>query len=296
MEEEGKNKRNGLIATITIHVLLVLLFIFYGLTQLIPPPEDGIAINFGYEEDGSGNTSQASPEQPSQTSQQVPQETAEQIDNDVVTQEMVEAPSVDKEKTTPKEKPAEKPVENKVQTPQPSSDLNRIINRTKSGQGEGEGITEGGGDQGDPNGDPNSPNREGNGGTGNSGDYQLKGRKALERPKPKYDCPDEGRVVVKVYVDRSGKVINAIPGEKIPAGPGSTTTSSCLYQPSLREAAMKTIVAEATTQHLTFRLVSSSTISPRNRRPCFPISKRWIGCMPSCPCTSARAVQTTRLI
>ena len=42
-------------------------------------------------------------------------------------------------------------------------------------------------------------------------------------PSPKYDYQGEGRVVVEVSVDRSGKVVQAIPGTK-----GSTTLDEYL--------------------------------------------------------------------
>ncbi len=245
MNNGEKNRRKGLVATIIYHVVLLLLFIFVGLTYQDPPPEEGIAINFGYEDDGSGTTSQSAPQQP-QPQQEEPEETAEQIDTDVATQEVEDAPNVTEEKTEPKkEKPKEEPKEEPK--PQPDSRLVNALDKTKNqeGQGQGEGETTGGGDQGDPNGDRNSPNRTGNGGIGNSGDYRLGNRKALERPKPVYDCPDEGRVVVKVYVNRSGQVIDAIAGEKIPNGPGSTTSSSCLYSRAVSAAKRTTWQGDA---------------------------------------------------
>ena len=231
-EGNPKDRRRGLITTILFHVAMVLLFIFYGLTYIDPPPEDGIAINFGYEDDGSGTTTQSAP------AQAQPQ-ASEQVEEEVTTQEMVDAPSVNTEK--PK-KPVETPTEKPKEEQKPDSRLQGALDRTKNqpGTGQGEGETEGGGDQGDPNGDRNSPNRTGNGGTGNTGNYRLGGRKALDRPKPIYDCPEEGRVVVKVYVNRSGNVVNAVAGEKIPdGGPASTTSSSCLYERA-RSAAMRT--------------------------------------------------------
>jgi phosphoribosylaminoimidazole-succinocarboxamide synthase len=68
----------------------------------------------------------------------------------------------------------------------------------------------------------------------------LGSRQALTQPKPNYECPEQGRVIVKVYVDRTGTVVDAIPGENIPNGGGNSTTSSkCLFQKA-KDAAMKT--------------------------------------------------------
>ena len=45
---EKKSKRKGIIGTILFHVLLLVAFLFMGLTYQDPPPaEEGISINFG---------------------------------------------------------------------------------------------------------------------------------------------------------------------------------------------------------------------------------------------------------
>ena len=50
---EKKNKRTGLIGTVLFHVILVVTFLFLGLTYKIPPPpEEGISIDFGFSEQG----------------------------------------------------------------------------------------------------------------------------------------------------------------------------------------------------------------------------------------------------
>lgn len=66
------------------------------------------------------------------------------------------------------------------------------------------------------------------------GGYDLVGRLPLIRVVPVYSCSAEGRVVVLIKVDRTGKVIVAVPGVK-----GSTTNSKCLLGRS-KEAALKT--------------------------------------------------------
>jgi outer membrane biosynthesis protein TonB len=90
------------------------------------------------------------------------------------------------------------------------------------------------GDKGNENGDPNAPDYYTNPGNGSGGAYDLIGRLPLRRPTPEYPCRKEGRVVVKIKVDRTGKVIEAIPGAK-----GSTTSESCLLNEA-KKAALKT--------------------------------------------------------
>ena len=58
---EQRNKNKAKVWTVVVHILLMLWFAFYGLTYQDPPPEEGIAINFGYEETGAGQNTQAAP-------------------------------------------------------------------------------------------------------------------------------------------------------------------------------------------------------------------------------------------
>jgi len=124
-----------------------------------------------------------------------------------------------------------------------------IMNRTKNALANsqnrgttstGEGVAGGPGNQGDPNGSINSKVRgTGSGlgtqgtGTGDKGiSYSLAGRGFQALPPPKYDYQGEGRVVVEVSVDRSGKVVQATPGTK-----GSTTLDEYLLRVA-KEAAL----------------------------------------------------------
>ena len=64
---EQRNKNKAKVWTVVVHILLMLWFAFYGLTYQDPPPEEGIAINFGYEETGAGENTQAAPTIPPPT-------------------------------------------------------------------------------------------------------------------------------------------------------------------------------------------------------------------------------------
>lgn len=243
-----KDKRRGVIVTAVIHLALLLVFLFFGLKYYEPKPEDGIVINFGYSETGSGNQDNGAPtpSKPQPQEQQPEQVTeteniTETSQNPVQTQNAVDAPSLETQtakKTNPKK---EEPVKEPKPDPQPSQELQDLLKQTQQSKEGGEGVAGGPGDQGDPDGDKNSQNRTGGGGGGAGGDgnYQLGGRRALEKPRPDYPCSEEGRVVVKIYVNRSGKVTRAQAGEKIPNGAATTTTSSCLYSQA-ENAAMRT--------------------------------------------------------
>ncbi|MDC9721429.1 MAG: energy transducer TonB [Urechidicola sp.] len=102
------------------------------------------------------------------------------------------------------------------------------------GNSGGEGDDTISGDKGNVNGDPNASGYYGTGGSGGGGDYQLGDRTAIIKPKPAYECEEEGLVIVTIEVDRSGKVIKANAGTK-----GSTNTAPCLLSKA-KEAALKT--------------------------------------------------------
>ncbi|NVK04159.1 MAG: hypothetical protein HWD92_05025 [Flavobacteriia bacterium] len=225
MKESDKDKRNGRLGAALFTTLLLLALVFLGLSYQNPPPELGVEVNFGYDAVGSGTTSSAQQvEEVQQTPTTTTDNPATDVNTDVVTQSNTDAPAVTEQSQTSEQ-------QTEQQQRQPDSRLTDALSSTRNGQGEGEGEDpDGGGDQGNPNGNPNSDSRSGNSASGNGGDYRLGGRVATVTPDPEYQCgSDEGTVVVKVYVNRSGVVTRAEAGDAIPNGPATTTTSSCLY-------------------------------------------------------------------
>ena len=209
-----------------------------GLTyQIPPPPEEGITINFGYQDFGSGSE-QA--EQIVEKQEITPQEIVKNnpVVEDISTQDIEETP------TTKLKEQLEKPKEvNKIEEkkPEPVVNTKALYPGKKQNNSNSQGISEGQGDQGSQDGDPNS-NAYTGGGTGTNGiAYQLGGRTIAEIKKPNYDSQQQGKVVVTIRVDRNGKVISATPGAK-----GSTTTNAYLYSKA-KEAALKTTFEANTT-------------------------------------------------
>ena len=233
---ENSNRNKAKIGTIVFHTLLLLWFAFYGLTYQDPPPEEGIAINFGYEESGSGTTSQAAQATPPPTPAQPVKTPAAQ--EQVATQDVEDAPTIEEPtEETPKEtqpdpvqetpepvkettpEPDPQPTEEELEQQRKQERLNKLLGTQNKGNGQGEGVTEGGGDQGDPNGNPLSPNRTGNGGVGNNGKYWMSGE-PIRLPEPETGCNYEGVVVIKIVVDETGSVREAelAPQNQIPQG------------------------------------------------------------------------------
>lgn len=217
-------------------LLLLLSFFFIGMTYMDPPEEKGIVLdffddgaeaNYGTSDSGSGEiqpmTTEISINQPKQNNAD-----SNPKDSDpTLTQDNEEAPVV---------KPKTKPVNTKPKTQNPdkstSDALNNILgapsntNQSSTGEGNDGGI----GDKGQIDGNPYATAYYGSG-TGSGTGYGLNGRSKTSNQKFSPECDEEGRVVVQIEVDRSGKVINAIPGVK-----GSTNTAPCLLEPAKKTA------------------------------------------------------------
>ncbi|MGB2457840.1 MAG: energy transducer TonB family protein [Flavobacteriales bacterium] len=238
MIKPTKNRRKAIIGTVLFHIGLLLCFIFMGLTyQIPPPPEEGITINFGYQDFGSGSEQT---EQIVEEQEITPQEIVNNnpVVEDISTQDIEETPTTKLKEQLEKPKEVKKIEEKK---PEPVVNTKALYPGKKQNNSNSQGISEGQGDQGSQDGDPNS-NAYTGGGIGKNGiAYQLGGRTIAEIKKPNYDSQQQGKVVVTIRVDRNGKVISATPGAK-----GSTTTNAYLYSKA-KEAALKTTFEANTT-------------------------------------------------
>jgi TonB family protein len=230
--ETEEEKKSFAITTVIFVILLILCF-FFGLTYMDPPPENGIAINFGTSDIGQGKVQ---PLQPVKSSPQ-PEYTQPQkaVDEEIVTQDNSDAPVIKKNDT---KKPVKEVKE--VVKPKPTlsknttSALESLINGPKTNGAEAsQGNDNLPGDKGDPNGDRYANSFYGNGsgnGSGNGTSWGLKGRKLSSPAKEVQDCNEEGRVVVQVTVNRNGNVIAAKYSK------GTTNTNPCLVNPALSAA------------------------------------------------------------
>ncbi|MCH8534432.1 MAG: energy transducer TonB [Flavobacteriaceae bacterium] len=264
---ENKNKRKSLIITSILYLMMILLLAFAGLKYLDPPPESGIAINFGTTDAGSGEIEtqqevKTSPQTSTPEPTPTPTNTSESQESieDVATQDTEDAPVIEDEKKEeeteevqeePEEDPVEEveepveetpepeePVEEPEPDPQPDENVKNTMSNLFSGEendgetDQGDGDTNQAGNQGDPDGDPNSSSYYGIGtGLDGDGNYKLGGRKAVNKTKYVQDCNETGVVVVRIEVNRQGEVIRAKAGVQ-----GTTNSSSCLLEPAERAA------------------------------------------------------------
>lgn len=261
-------KRKSAVATTIIMMLLLFLIFTFGLKYFDPPLEYGIAVNFGTSNVGSGNVQPTEPLKSASSAEEVIEETQqEEIEETVAETEPTSAPSEkvitqDSEESIKIKKQEEakrkaeeverqkkleaerierqrKAAEEKKKAEEAAKrkkldDLMGGLNNSDGSATGGEGDDNQAGDKGNPNGDPNASGYYGNGGGGSGGNYRLGNRKAVSKPKPTYDCNEQGRVVVSISVDKNGKVISAQPGIK-----GTTNSAPCLLTRA-KEAALKT--------------------------------------------------------
>lgn len=247
--EEKKTKLySALISLGTLALVAVLMLVLGLYYQNPPPPEYGIEVNLGYNDSGLGNEAVSHDEayEAQETSQ--PQESSDtQAEEEVEAEDLLlssdeEAPSIKTEqKTKPKTetKPQEKDV-TKVQPTQEAKQEPKINpmalykGKQNKGQASSEGIKEGSGDMGNENGNLSSKNYYGNGGGGGGGiSFSLNGRVLKSLVKPEYSSQEQGTVVVRIWVNRYGKVIRCVAGVQ-----GSTTMDENLVEMA-RQAALK---------------------------------------------------------
>lgn len=232
---ERNSKGRGIIGSLLFHVLLITSFLFMGLKYQDPPPaEEGISINFGFIDEGSGNLE---PEQTDDIIEIVEEESVEkQIESkeNIIVQSEIESPILEKVKEEKKIIQNEKENEEVIEKKKPEVNKKALYPGKKKTQHNSKGNTNNEGDQGVIEGDPDAYMYEG-GGAGEDGTtYQLGGRDVAFKAKPIYNLQIEGKVVVIITVDRLGNVINAITGAK-----GSTTLNKKLLQRA-KSAALKT--------------------------------------------------------
>ncbi len=256
-------KKSFTLTTLLLSALLLLLF-YIGLTYLDPPIENGIAVNFGTMEYGSGEVQPTEPvrsEPREVVSQPEPQEVAEPAEPEqtVVEEAPVEEVLTSNDEETIKlrqqqeakrkaqeeaekakaeaERIAREKREAEERKRQEQEAKKKSVDALIGGIGKSDGTTTGSegdddraGDKGQPDGDPYASSYYGSPGSGTGG-YGLSGRSLANKGKVQQDCNEEGRVVVRITVDRSGKVVKAEPGVK-----GTTNNAPCLLEPARKTA------------------------------------------------------------
>lgn len=275
-------KKSFTLTTFLLSVLLLVLF-YIGLTYMDPPEENGISINFGTMDFGSGNVQpkekirseplETPPVEPTKQEEVVEEVVEEEVPEEVVaeeapaekvlTQENEEAIKIKKaEEVRRKKERAEREAKKKAEDAEKKKKaeaakiaqqkkaaeekarkeqeakkkkLDELIGGISKSDGNAtgsEGDDNRAGDKGQPDGDPYATSYYGSPGSGSgTSGYGLNGRSLANKGQVKQECNEEGRVVVKIIVDRNGNVVSATPGVK-----GTTNNSKCLLDPAKKTA------------------------------------------------------------
>jgi colicin import membrane protein len=260
-----KEKKQGIVVTVLIHLLLVLFLMLasFKIRPTMPVEvEEGLLVNFGFDETGQGLF------EPAPVAEALPSPPAagETVEDDaILTQEFEEAPEVKKKEPSAEElkrleeaRTAEAKRRQEAEAEKRRIDAEnaekkrledeqrrreQINDRTRNAlgnagnvgnSGASEGVAGGAGNQGVETGSIDSRNYGPGGGIGNGvPSYRLGDRRMQSLPKPRYDNQTDGVVVVEISVDRKGIVTKAVAGVK-----GSTTLDEYLLKQA-HDAAMK---------------------------------------------------------
>ncbi len=265
-------KKSFTLTTALLSVLLLLLF-YIGLTYMDPPIENGISVNFGTMEFGMGDQQPKEkirsepldiPEPPNVQEEVVKEAVPEEVEEEVaekeqpaekvLTQESEESIKIKQQQEAKRKADAavkkakaeadriarekQEAEEQKIKEQEAKkAELDKLmggLNKSDGAASGSEGDDNKPGDKGQPDGDPYATSYYGSPGSGSgTGGYGLSGRSLVSKGKVQQECNQAGRVVVKIVVDRNGKVISATPGVK-----GTTNNNPCLLDPAKKTAFM----------------------------------------------------------
>jgi len=259
--EREKNIKAG---AITAVICVLLFFLFFSLQWTLPQipipiSGEGIEVNLGNSEMGSGTIAPTIPGSPSVTEDQVKSTPATSkpvaSNSKINVDENGEEPINNSDKNVSKAenkpstplkpiiKASTNPIAAKPVAPKPKAIFKGGTSTTTSGNESdsyngirNQGIAGGKGDQGNPNGNPNSDSYQGNASSGRAGNgvsirSGLDGRRINKYPSFEDDFNENAKVAIDITVDQSGNVIAASVNPK-----GTTTTNQNIRNIALQKA------------------------------------------------------------
>jgi outer membrane biosynthesis protein TonB len=260
-QEENKNRLISMGISLSILALLLLFLIFYTIVTPNPPfPEapgggGGIEFNIGNLIEGTGNVENngiGDAVKVVESTEVTPPTKETSSTENLVTSENGEDINITKSETknNTTAQTVVIPVQPKVKTAAELLKEKFEKNKGNNGGG-GDGNSGHEGNDGRPDGNPNTHGTGGTGGgeggsdgpgkgpgkgRGNGGyGFSLSGRSIMTPPVLSKDTKEEGKVVVEITVDKTGKVIKADPNGR------GTTTSSPMLKAKARQAALATM-------------------------------------------------------
>lgn len=234
-----KSKITGIVGTVAVHLIILLLLFWLTLSRPAAQEEGGVPVMLGNTEMAAGD---ADPytltevdvlPQPESAVPSEPEMTEPAPEQPMITQEDEPSIQVKKEQPKKQEKPKKEQPKKETVTQKPQTPVEKPAEKTEAekraeaeraaaeaaankiagafGKGSKMGskgnATSGSGFQGSPTGNSATGKTSG---TGGYGTFDLNGRSLGPGglPVPVYNVQDEGRVVVTIVVDPSGRVIS----------------------------------------------------------------------------------------
>lgn len=238
---ETPHKKKSAIITFFIALFILLIFYFIGMTYYDPPIVYGMEVSFG-------NTSENISENISKSKNQIEKNNSNQEskkvlinsneENKLLTEKksdikVEEKDLLDSTFVKTKNKLEKEPII-KEKEPEISENTKNVVEKLIKNQTKAKAFLDDEGKQELSN----KGNLDGSlysstyyNINGRERNYGLNGRSLKSSGKVIQDCNQEGIVVVRITVNRKGKVIDADPGVK-----GTTNMDSCLLQPALKTA------------------------------------------------------------
>ncbi len=232
MQQDKKDKTISAVTTLLIMLFAIALCSWIGYKLPNPPIEEegmGVAGEVLGEIEGFGNNDNAtfdnsSAAAPSASAPEESYTTGQEPTPVAKTPKQEDKPVP----TTKKPEPAKTTTDNNNTTqseaPQPTTNPSATFKGRKNGTGsEGKGAATGSGQAGSPDG---TQGAQGGTGKGNGSGYNLGGRGLRGTlPEPTYNSEKQGTVIVEIWVDQKGNVVDV----KAPAK-GSTVTDKALVE------------------------------------------------------------------
>lgn len=247
MDNNRKDKLNGIAGTVLLHGILLLILWLCSIRSEVRQEESGVPVMIGAQALAQGGNYRMTevdvhPQQPSAAE---PQPAPEEQPEELIVQEEEEAVSIEEKRPNPspkEQKRPDTPAETKPQPEKTEEQKRKEAEQAAAEQaarniagafGKGAAMNSQGtagdseGSQGSPDG--NSTTGKTNG-TGGYGDFDLNGRSLGKGglPKPDYNVQDEGIVVVTITVNPTGQVIAT-----------SINKQTTTVNPALRRAAVE---------------------------------------------------------
>jgi outer membrane biosynthesis protein TonB len=200
--------------TIAVHALLFLLFFLWKYqlpAQVITAEDMGMEVNLGSSDNGSGKDQPLSIESPAASKSKVAYTQATEkndIPKDILQNDNPDNPSINtesKKNNTPQQANDKKPLPQHAKYVYTGSAGKGGNNALQDAPGSNEGNTTGPGDRGVPGGTRGATQYTGAPGTDGIS-HTLNGRFITEFPAREADYNEDGRVVIRVTVNREGKI------------------------------------------------------------------------------------------